>query len=77
MFGHTETDTSCDWSPSRFQRRQSAGITSTQVLALRKATLLIGEEMPSEDQCAQASDILKAAFPEAYQGKWWEEVLHV
>ncbi|ARP86262.1 hypothetical protein [Bordetella genomosp. 9] len=25
IFGHTETDTRCDWSPSRFYRAQRAG----------------------------------------------------
>ena len=24
IFGHTETDTTCDWSPSRFQARPAA-----------------------------------------------------
>lgn len=25
MFGHTETDTYCDWSPSRFFERKAEG----------------------------------------------------
>ena len=48
-------------------------LTTRQVKGLRAAYSEISEDMPSEEQCSKACEILRTQFPAAFAGEWWRD----
>lgn len=49
-------------------------LTPRQISALRQMALAAMSDIPDEERLGECADDLKAAFPAAYNGGWWEEV---